>query len=322
MPVLSHDAAAAVAATCARNREDLEAVLAPILGSKPTITLQQPCTFRPPPQRMSGTPASPGLAVALRVGENAAVMSLAESEGMLPPWARKPDATGRSKLNTFAQELAEVVLPDGLQADAVSVGWVENLQQLLMNGRPPATAVYLPVELRIDARVHETALVFPLHNVVSVVALDCRNPDAEEPNASAAAPSKDEVAATSEASPPSPRVLKGAPGGAAPLAGQPAESRRVHSVQELPLYTRSLLQLKLPVSVVLAQTRQPIKEIVRLSPGMLIQFKKPCEELIELRVGNEQVALGEAVKVGDKFGIRLSSVVLPGEHFTRVTGLE
>jgi flagellar motor switch/type III secretory pathway protein FliN len=103
---------------------------------------------------------------------------------------------------------------------------------------------------------------------------------------------------------------------AAPTSFTPAPIGR--GVEELPAYSRSLLRIKVPVIVTLAETKQPIGRIVELGPGTIIQFDKSCEEMLSLQVGDQPVAEGEAVKVGDKFGIRLTSLRLPGERFKPV----
>jgi flagellar motor switch/type III secretory pathway protein FliN len=87
------------------------------------------------------------------------------------------------------------------------------------------------------------------------------------------------------------------------------------SVRELPVYSRSLLRVKVPVVVTLAQKRQPVSRIVELGPGCIIQFDKSCEEMLDLHLGGRMIANGEAVKVGDKFGLRITNVVLPEERF-------
>ncbi len=89
-------------------------------------------------------------------------------------------------------------------------------------------------------------------------------------------------------------------------------------LNELPNYTRSLLRIKVPVVVTLADKRQPLRKVVELGPGSIIQFDKSCEEMLELKVGDHPVATGEAVKVGDKFGLRITSMILPDERFNVV----
>ena len=88
----------------------------------------------------------------------------------------------------------------------------------------------------------------------------------------------------------------------------------------LPPYTKSLLRIKVPVVVTLAQKRQTLDRVIELSPGSIIQFDKSCEEMLELEVGNHALAAGEAVKVGDKFGLRITSILMPGERFNSMQG--
>jgi flagellar motor switch/type III secretory pathway protein FliN len=78
------------------------------------------------------------------------------------------------------------------------------------------------------------------------------------------------------------------------------------------------LRIKVPVVVTLAHKRQPLGRIIELGPGSIIQFDKSCEEMLELDVGGRLVATGEAVKVGEKFGLRIKSVVLPQERFQAI----
>ena len=74
----------------------------------------------------------------------------------------------------------------------------------------------------------------------------------------------------------------------------------------------------MPVRVVLAEKKENLQDVVDLAPGSLIKFDKSCEELLHLDVGDQPTAEGEAVKVGDKFGLRVSTMLMPEEHFTRV----
>jgi flagellar motor switch protein FliN len=126
---------------------------------------------------------------------------------------------------------------------------------------------------------------------------------------------------------PKPAAAKPAPAKpAAPSAVKPAEKPspapkpRPVRLEDLPEYTRSLLRIRVPVVVTLAEKRQPLGWVVELGPGSIIQFDKSCEEMLELQVGGQSIATGEAVKVGDKFGLRITSVVLPNERFEPVKG--
>lgn len=92
-------------------------------------------------------------------------------------------------------------------------------------------------------------------------------------------------------------------------------------LEQLPPYAKSLLKINVPLSVTLAATKQPVHSIVSLGPGAIIQFKKACDETLSLEVAGLPVAEGEAVKVGDKFGLWITEIKLPDERFRRVQDL-
>jgi flagellar motor switch protein FliN len=91
--------------------------------------------------------------------------------------------------------------------------------------------------------------------------------------------------------------------GPPPVTGIDAE------LVQLPYYARGLLQIRVPVQVTLASQRKSIKEIIELGPGSIIKFEKTCDEPLDLMVGDRAVAQGEVVKVGDKFGLKISGIV-------------
>ncbi|QEG37866.1 FliM/FliN family flagellar motor C-terminal domain-containing protein [Bythopirellula goksoeyrii] len=97
-----------------------------------------------------------------------------------------------------------------------------------------------------------------------------------------------------------------------------ASSPAAPSFADLPSYTRSLLKISVPVRVILASKKENLMDVVEMAPGTIIKFEKPCDEVLQLFVGNQQVAEGEAVKVGDKFGFRTTTMILPREHFSQV----
>jgi flagellar motor switch/type III secretory pathway protein FliN len=81
-----------------------------------------------------------------------------------------------------------------------------------------------------------------------------------------------------------------------------------------------LLKIKVPVVASLATTKLPVGRIVEIGPGSIIQFNQSCEQPLSLAVGDHEFAVGEAVKVGEKFGLRITSMVMPDERFLSVRG--
>jgi flagellar motor switch protein FliN len=80
-------------------------------------------------------------------------------------------------------------------------------------------------------------------------------------------------------------------------------------IERLPSHTRGVLRVTVPIRVTLASQRKSVQEIIELGPGSILAFDKTCEEPMDLMVGNHTLAQGEVVKVGDKFGLRIRSIV-------------
>jgi len=230
----------------------------------------------------------PGLVVMWRIGTSAAVAILAESSGLVPAWCAAPDPTGQSKLATLAQELSMLLLPDSLPADSFESVHVPHLGEALARGGLPGDATALSLPLTSGDKQATMHLLWPVPHSGQVVVA------APAPAAAPAAPKP-------KPAPPAPRKVE------APTAPVNPEA--------LPTYTQSLLRLRVPVTVTLAATKRSVGSILELVPGAIIQFEKSCDEPVELEVGNQRVGAGEAVKVGDKFGIRLGQIVLPEERF-------
>jgi flagellar motor switch/type III secretory pathway protein FliN len=51
-----------------------------------------------------------------------------------------------------------------------------------------------------------------------------------------------------------------------------------------------------------------MSEVMRLGTGAIIEFSKSSEEPLELMVNNKTIAVGQTVKVGENFGLRVSKI--------------
>jgi flagellar motor switch protein FliN/FliY len=69
-----------------------------------------------------------------------------------------------------------------------------------------------------------------------------------------------------------------------------------------------ILRLNVPVIVKLAERKLSLSEVLRLGTGAIIEFSKRNDEPLELLINNKAVALGETVKVGENFGIRITQI--------------
>jgi flagellar motor switch/type III secretory pathway protein FliN len=80
-------------------------------------------------------------------------------------------------------------------------------------------------------------------------------------------------------------------------------------MSRLPAHARNILRIKVPVTVTLASDQCTVHRILEFAPGTLLQFKKPCDEPLALSVGDCEVAVGEAVTVGERLALRITSMV-------------
>ena len=69
-----------------------------------------------------------------------------------------------------------------------------------------------------------------------------------------------------------------------------------------------ILRLEVPVIVKLAERKLTLAEIMRLGPGAIVEFSKSSEEPLELLINNKAIGVGEAVKVGENFGLRITQI--------------
>ena len=73
-------------------------------------------------------------------------------------------------------------------------------------------------------------------------------------------------------------------------------------------YWKSLLKIETEVAVTLAQQKLPVDRILQFVPGVMIQFEKSCDQPLFLEIDGNVIAEGEVVKVGDKFGLRITEI--------------
>jgi len=321
------NAAIDVAAACHRAAADIAAAWARAFGIAVTLTPGTAAALPVPlpPAKL----ATSGLLIKLVGPSQQCWVAVAGSEAVMAAWSDQPDDATQSKLDALAAELAPLLLGPGHahQAQAQVVG---NLLEALVE------------QLRVCPRLMAMPCsLSPVGGTASIEAFITWTmpPD---PNAPAEqAPPASEMATASNPSPQAATAATGAGGPArADVAGTTptaaTKSAGLHAVEgrpaqpsvaatspgarapSLPAYSRSLLKISVPVSVTLARKKQRASQILELGPGAIIQFDRSCEEALDLEVGGHRIAMGEAVKVGDKFGLRIIEMVRTEERFVPV----
>lgn len=80
-----------------------------------------------------------------------------------------------------------------------------------------------------------------------------------------------------------------------------------------------VLDIPVQLSVELGRTKVPIKHILQLGQGSVVELDAMAGEPMDVLVNGYLIAQGEVVVVNDKFGIRLTDVVTPSERLRRVS---
>jgi flagellar motor switch protein FliN/FliY len=82
-----------------------------------------------------------------------------------------------------------------------------------------------------------------------------------------------------------------------------------------------ILDIPVQLTVELGRTRIPIKNILQLAQGSVVELDALAGEPMDVLVNGYLIAQGEVVVVNDKFGIRLTDIVTPSERMRRLSKL-
>lgn len=79
-----------------------------------------------------------------------------------------------------------------------------------------------------------------------------------------------------------------------------------------PLATMELLMdVRVRLSVQLGKTQLPIRDVLGLGPGSVVELDKPANEPVDVLVNDRLIAHGEVVVVDENFGVRVLDIVSP-----------
>lgn len=102
-----------------------------------------------------------------------------------------------------------------------------------------------------------------------------------------------------------------------PLSGEPARpfgGNGNAQVQDINM----VLDIPVQLSVELGRTKVPIKYILQLAQGSVVELDALAGEPMDVLVNGYLIAQGEVVVVNDKFGIRLTDIITPAERIRKL----
>lgn len=108
----------------------------------------------------------------------------------------------------------------------------------------------------------------------------------------------------------------------APMRGTPAAIFEKFSGSgarnEAPGDIDLILDIPMQLTVELGRTKVPIKNLLQLAQGSVVELDGMAGEPMDVLVNGCLIAQGEVVVVNDKFGIRLTDIITPSERLRKL----
>jgi len=80
----------------------------------------------------------------------------------------------------------------------------------------------------------------------------------------------------------------------------------------------ALMDVQVMLSVEIGRSKLPIKQLIRLNQGSVIELDREVNEPLDLLVNGTLIARGEVVVVDGQFGLRLIDIVSPPERLKKL----
>ena len=222
----------------------------------------------------------PGIVVTLTY-DGFGILCLIPEDLPIPDWYRSPNDSQASQLQTLPMEWSVGMVPMELEPVEEKSLTCKNLRAHLEASQPTETARML--ELSVTVAGGESAatihLVLPVASPITEQAVD------ESAEAADAATGKAAAAVAPAATPePEPEPL------------DPALAKRVKRIN------------KVPVSLIvrIAERQLELEQLRGIAPGSLLMFDKPYDSPLDVYVDNRLYCRGEAVKIGETLGVKIS----------------
>ncbi|ABO50890.1 CheC, inhibitor of MCP methylation [Desulforamulus reducens MI-1] len=107
-----------------------------------------------------------------------------------------------------------------------------------------------------------------------------------------------------------------------PTPAMPPQAAPIKQTSLASLEQRNLdliLDIPLKVSVILGRTKRPIKDVLKIAPGSVVELDSLADEPVDILVNGTLVATGEVVVVNENFGIRITNIISPMERVKRLS---
>ena len=102
-----------------------------------------------------------------------------------------------------------------------------------------------------------------------------------------------------------------APSGAAAVTEQldRGGGQKTGKTERVPRTLDLLMEIELPVSVSFGRAQLPLKDVLKLSTGSIVELNRAISEPVEVIVNNCVIARGEVVVVEGNYGVRIHEII-------------
>ena len=88
----------------------------------------------------------------------------------------------------------------------------------------------------------------------------------------------------------------------------------------MPTDTQNIMELEVPVIVQIGRRQVGLGEVLGWGPGAIIELDKHADDELGLHINNIPIGSGNAVKVGENFGLRLNELASPADRVRALGG--
>lgn len=84
----------------------------------------------------------------------------------------------------------------------------------------------------------------------------------------------------------------------------------------------TILKLHVPLLVMVGECRRPVDDVLSMGPGAILELERPADSDLILMVNNKAIGNGQAVKVGENFGVKITKIESAHDRITALSGDE
>ena len=83
----------------------------------------------------------------------------------------------------------------------------------------------------------------------------------------------------------------------------------MNATAEKPSNLNLVLDVPVSLTIELGSCQLPMREVLQLNIGSVVQLDKPADAPVELSINGKLIAHGEVVVIEDRFGVKITEVI-------------